>query len=267
MTARPGVAAATRRSTIPPMRRPVLGDLRFLGVAAVAGVLTGIVVAGLGGRLVMKVIAVAAGPSAVGRVTGNGNTVGDLTLEGTVALVVFSGVFEGLVGGLLYLALRPWLTPLRAWRGLGFGVAVLALMGHVVLEPDNFDFRVFGSVGLSVGLFAALFLLYGLVIAPVFERVASAAGRSRAAAVVAWLGVVPAILFIALGIGGTVAGLLGLNPESRPVFGLLILGTLLAGALGRLVGPRRPAALAIVALPVLAGAVITGTAIGRILGA
>ena len=77
--------------------------------------------------------------------------------------------------------------------------------------------------------------------------------------------VVPACLFIALGIGGTVAGLLGLNPESRPVFGLLILGTLLAGTLGRFIGVGRPAALAAAAFPVPVGAWVDGSGVVRIL--
>lgn len=248
------------------MIRTGLLGLRLLGLAAIAGIGTGVVVAGLGGRLIMKIIALSAGPSAIGRVTANGNTIGDLTLPGTLALVVFSGVFEGLIGGLLYLALRPWLAPLGKWRGLAFGVVVLALMGHAVLEPDNFDFRFFGMVGLNVALFAALFVVYGAGIAPLFDRLARAMDRSRLVAAFAWLGAVPAVLFIALGIGGTVAGFLGLNPEFRPAFGLLVLGTLLAGALGRVIGERRPASLAVVALPVLAGAVVTGSGLARILG-
>ena len=251
---------------MPPMRRPRLRDVRALGVAAVAGVGAGIIVGGLGGRLIMKLIALAAEPGATGRVTANGNTVGDLTVEGTLAIVVFSGVFSGLIGGLLYLALRPWLQPLGRWRGLAFGVAVLALMGHSVLEPDNFDFRAFGSTALNVGLFAALFLVFGLVMAPAFDRFAGAARGSRAASAVAWLGVVPAILVIALGVGGMVAGLLGQNPEVRLVFGLLIIGTLLAGAIGRFIGVGQPAALAVVALPLLVGAWVTGSGVARIFG-
>jgi len=238
--------------------------LRTVGVAAVTGVGTGVVVAGLGGRLVMKIIALAAAP-ATGRVTANGNTVGDFTFEGTLSIILFSGLLFGIIGGLLYLSLRPWLASLGPWRGLAYGVAVLALMGHTVFDPDNFDFRVFGSTGVNLALFALLFIGFGLVIAPAFERLATAAERSPAAAAIAWLGMLPAILFVALGLTATVAGLLGQSSDTRPEFGLLIFGTLLAGALGRIIGVGRPAALALVALPVLAGAVITASAVGRIL--
>ena len=238
--------------------------LRTLGVAAVTGVGSGVVVAGLGGRLVMKIIALAAAP-ATGRVTANGNTVGDFTFDGTLSIILFSGLLFGLIGGLLYLSLLPWLTSLGPWRGLAFGVAVLALMGHTVFDPTNFDFRGFGSTGVNLALFALLFIGFGLVIAPAFERLAAAAERSRAAAAVAWLGMLPACLFVAFGITATVAGLLGQGADTRPEFGLLILGTLLAGALGRIIGAGRPAALALIALPVLAGFVITASAVARIL--
>lgn len=247
------------------MRRPRIRDLRLLGVAAIAGVGSGVVVAGLGGRLVMKVVALVAGPGAVGNVTANGNTVGDLTLSGTMVLVLFSGVFQGLIGGLLYLAVRPWLEPLGRWRGLAFGLAVLALLGHAVLEPGNGDFQRFGAVGLNVSLFAALFVVYGIVIAPLFSAIERGAERSRFAAAIAWLGVLPALLVIALGVGATVAGLLGADDSFRPAFGLLIVGTLVAGAFGRLIGPRRLAARALVAAVVIGGALVTGTDVARIL--
>lgn len=238
--------------------------LRTLGVAAVTGVGTGVVVAGVGGRLVMKIIALTAAP-ATGRVTANGNTVGDFTVEGTLSILLFSGLLFGLVGGLLYLSFRPWLTSLGPWRGLAYGIVVLALMGHTVFESTNFDFRVFGSTGVNLALFALLFIGFGLVIAPAFERLAAAAERSRTAAAVAWLGMLPALLFVALAMSAAIAALFGQGTDARPEFALLTFGTFLAGALGRIIGVGRPAALAVIALPVLAGGVITATALAHIL--
>ena len=49
-------------------------------------------------------------------------------------------------------------------------------------------------------------------------------------------------------------------------FGLLIVGTLLAGALGRIIGERRPASLAVVSVPVIGGVAVTAPAIARIIG-
>lgn len=213
----------------------------------------------------MKLIAVAAGPEAIGRTTENGNRIGDLTVGGTLELVVFGGVFPGLIGGTLYLALRPWLAPLGGRRGLVFGILLLGLMGHVVFDPTNFDFRTFGHVGLNVGLFAALFLLFGATSAAAVERLDRAAHHSRAAAAIAWLGVAPAALFIGLGLASTVALLLGMSFEGSPALGLVLVGTIAAGVVGRMIGAGRPAALAVVAVPVLAGLALTGPAVFKIL--
>ena len=190
-------------------RSEAIRSVHTLGVAAIAGVGTGVVVAGLGGRLVMKLIALAAGPSAIGRVTANENVVGDLTFSGTLSIVIFSGILFGIIGGLLYAALRPWVSGLGRWRGVVFGVIVLALMGHLVFEASNFDFRVFGTTAVNVGLFAGLFVLYGLVIAPVFDAIEAAAARYRPASLIVWLAALPAAGLIVFAAASSVAGASG----------------------------------------------------------
>lgn len=242
-----------------------LRSLRMLGVATVAGIGTGAVVAGLGGRAIMKVIALTAGPDAIGRSTANGNTVGDLTANGTLVLVVFEGIFNGLVGGLLYLGLRPWLVRLGRWRGVAFGLIALALMGHLVFDSRNFDFRIFGATGVNVGLFAALFVLYGLALGPVFDLVERQAGRSRLVAGICWLAVLPGVLMLVVGTASAIGGALGQSADDRRAFGLLLIGTLVAGAIGRVIGVGRPASVAIIALPVLVGGFITANELARIL--
>lgn len=246
-------------------RSDALRSLRTLGVAAIAGVGTGVVVAGLGGRLVMKLIALAAGPSAIGRVTANGNIVGELTFAGTLSIIIFSGILFGIIGGLLYAAVRPWLSGLGRWRGVVFGVVVLALMGHLVFEASNFDFRVFGATGLNVGLFAGLFILYGLVIAPVFDVIEGAAARYRPVSLIVWLAALPAAGLIVLAVASSVAGALGQIPDFHATLGVLVLGSLLAGAGGRVIGVGRPASFAMIAIPVIVGGFITGNELAHIL--
>jgi hypothetical protein len=73
---------------------------RHVGIAALAGVLTGIVVGGLLGRIAMRVSGLMSRPELIGARTENGNRVGDVTFDGTLGLVVFVGVASGLVGGL-----------------------------------------------------------------------------------------------------------------------------------------------------------------------
>ena len=117
----------------------------------------------------MRVVAVA-DPDASGSFTENGNVIGDVTLGGTLALVVFAGIPTGFVAGLVVFAVRRWLPARVLWRGLVLGVVLLALLGRTVIDPDSIDFRLLGPAGLAIGLFGALFLVAGLALAPLADR-------------------------------------------------------------------------------------------------
>jgi hypothetical protein len=202
---------------------------RHVGSATLAGVIAGILVGGLLGRVVMRITGFMAGPALVGVHTSNGNRIGDITLAGTVALIFFVGVGAGLAGGVVYAALESWLRPLRPWHGLGFGVALLAAVGFTVLDPSNFDFTRFGVPWLNAVMFATLFVLFGVVIAWLFDVVRSTRERSgtlpRIVDVLAWLALVPAIAVVVLFIGGT-AGL-------DPLVAIVMVAALLVPALVR----------------------------------
>lgn len=150
----------------------------------------------------MRLIAVVAGPSVTGQVTANGNIVGDITAGGTLVLVIFSGAASGLIGGLLHAAVRPSLPAAGARRALAFGLLLLAMLGYSVLDPENPDFRRFGSPLVNVGLFAALTVVFGMLVAWLSMRLhralAPEAGRRR-----------PAVLRFALQGGVAVALALG----------------------------------------------------------
>lgn len=135
----------------------------------VGGVVAGVVGAG-GSRIAMRVAALTADPCR-GVLTENDNLCGVFTLEGTIGLIMFGGIFFGTAGGVAYAALSPWLRPLGRWRGLAFGFIVLAMLGFTVIESDNPDFDRFGSPALNVAMFALVFLLFGLVVAPVYDAV------------------------------------------------------------------------------------------------
>ena len=148
-----------------------LGRLvRAMGIGVLAGLAAGFVAGGLGSRVAMRISAIAAGPAMRGTFTENGNRVGEITQDGTLFLVVFNGPIVGLFGGLVYIALRPWLPRAGRWRGLAFGALLLAVFGAVIIDADNIDFRLFGPPLLNVGMFAALFVLFGLIVAPLAER-------------------------------------------------------------------------------------------------
>lgn len=145
--------------------------LRELGIGALAGALAGILVGGIGGRIAMRISGAMSDPALVGVVrTDNGNLLGAVTLEGTFALVLFSGLFPGLLGGVVYVAARPWLRPLGRWDGLAFGLVMLAALASIAIDPFNIDFRKFGSSAVNVVMFAALFPLYGVAQAALTRR-------------------------------------------------------------------------------------------------
>ena len=146
----------------------VAGLLRATGIGVLAGLGAGFVAGGVGSRLAMKAVALTAGPGARGMITENGNRIGVFTAD-TIFLLFF-GSFLGVFGGLLYVALRPWLPRSGRRRGLAFGALLLAGCGTAVIERGNFDFHHFGIPVLNIALFAALFLLFGLVVAPLADR-------------------------------------------------------------------------------------------------
>jgi len=238
--------------------------LRQIGIAFLAALGAGIVT-GLAARVAMKISALAS-PSELVRVTSNGNIVGDLTAEGTLALVLVAGVGPGVVAGGLYAAVRPWLARFGRWDGLAFGFGLLLMSGSAVIEPNNTDFRRFGPPALNVVLFAALFIVLGLSQGALWR----AASRLPALliAIAGWAGT--------MAIGGAMM-LLGVSAvltfvdrseerlgDSALGVGLIVLTTVIALLLRRFTGVSRASVVAL-AVPVLVGAAATVRAVALIL--
>jgi hypothetical protein len=147
-------------------------------VGALAGAAAG-ALAGLGARIVMRISGWAAGPEAIGQLTESGNVVGDVTLGGTLVIVILGGM-GGALGGGIYVALRPWLTPLGRWSGVGFGLLMLAVSSEP--DPASSDSLRFGPPLLNFVMFAALSPLAGVVLVPLvaaLERYDAAVDPSR----------------------------------------------------------------------------------------
>jgi hypothetical protein len=53
-----------------------------------------------------------------------------------------------------------------------FGGFLLATLGWTVIEGDNKDFHLFGSSLLNIAIFASLFILFGVVVVPLFDWIA-----------------------------------------------------------------------------------------------
>lgn len=137
-----------------------------LSSAALIGFLTGVVVGGLGGRLVMLVLRLTSDPFLRGLETDDGFTIGVVSRE-TMFLVILTA-FLGVVGALVYLAIRPWLPPrVRPWTA---GVVAGAVGGAVAIRPDGIDFTLLEPLWLAVAMFIALPAAYGVVLAVLVER-------------------------------------------------------------------------------------------------
>lgn len=174
----------------PPVGLVVRRYLWYVAVAMAAGATAGILAAGAGGRLVMRLLAVTAGADAQGRITEAEEIVGRITVDGTIGFVLFTGLFLGLPSAAGYLLLRRWLPAGRA-AGLAYGALLLVVAG-TRLEPlrrGNPDFDLVGPGWVSVIAFAALVLLHGALVAALAGRLSRAvpllAAQPRAIAVYA----------------------------------------------------------------------------------
>jgi len=167
----PATAGQTRR----PPGLVVRCYLWYLNVAVTAGLGAGILAAGAGGRLVMRLLAVTAGADAQGRITEAEQLVGRITVDGTLGFVIFTALLFGLASGAVYVLLHRWL-PAGWGGGLAYGVLLLVVAG-TRLEPlrrDNPDFDLVGPGWLSVATFAALVVFHGLLVAALAGRLSRA---------------------------------------------------------------------------------------------
>jgi hypothetical protein len=159
----------------PPVSLVVRRYLWYLAVALLSGAAAGILAAGAGGRLVMRLLAVTAGADAQGQITEAQEIVGRITVDGTLGFVVFTGLFFGPVSGAAYLLLRRWLPAGRA-SGLAFGALLLVVAG-TRLEPlrrSNPDFDLVGPGWVSVVAFTVLVVFHGALVAALAGRLSRA---------------------------------------------------------------------------------------------
>lgn len=200
-----------------------LAARRYVGyvtVLVVAGVGAGILVAGAGGRLVMRLLAVTADDAAQGRRTEAEEIVGQISAGGTVDFIVFTGLFFGLTAGAAYLLIRRWLPGGRL-GGLAFGVLLLVVASTRIepLRGDNKDFDIVGPGWVAATAFGLLVVLHGMLVAAVAARYSRAlplvaANRRCLLAHAPLLVLIPAFpALIVTAIGGVAAvGLSRLKP-------------------------------------------------------
>jgi hypothetical protein len=196
--------------------------LRDIARGGIAGAIAGGLVAGIGGRVVMRLAALAV-PSAVGLPTENGNTIGEITLAGSVALV-FLGVFFGLVVGAVWVALAPWIPGRGLGRALVTAPIAVAVGGVGLVDGGNVDFIVLRNDALVVAMLLVLVGLIGAAVSLVddgLDRVlpVPASGATGTAAIYAMLAALGIVLTLPAIVGSFFAG-----EQPRPLVGLALVG-------------------------------------------
>lgn len=136
--------------------------LRDIARSGVAGIIVGLVVAGLGGRIVMRLAALRV-PEATGSFTENGNVIGQITLAGSLTLVMI-GLLFGMFAGTMLVVVRPWLPATGIARRLAVAIAALGLGAFGLIQRGNPDFVVLRHDPLIVALLVGLVGLVGLSI-------------------------------------------------------------------------------------------------------
>jgi hypothetical protein len=158
--ARPNPRVSTDRVSLGRLAEP----LRDIARGGLAGLLTGLLVAGIGGRIVMRAAALLV-PGAAGRFTENGNRIGEITLPGTIGLVLVGGLFFGLAGATIWVVASPWIPGSARVRAVLAMPIAVALTGVMLVQADNPDFLVLRHDAATVVLLLALVAMAGLVIA------------------------------------------------------------------------------------------------------
>ena len=151
--------------------RAALDGVRTLSVAMSAGILAGALVPGVGGRLVMRILAATSGDRAQGARTDADEVVGRISRGGSLGVVVFVGILSGVLAGLAFLIVRRWLPRTAGRAGLVGGILLLGTIGvGDAMSPDNRDFALLRPTWLALTLIVALALLFGVTLTALAAR-------------------------------------------------------------------------------------------------
>lgn len=153
----------TTSATTPPLTStddaadvgPIDEILRDIARGGLAGLVVGLVVAGFGGRVVMRLAAIVV-PSATGQFTENGNRIGDITLAGSLGLILFVGLVAAVFFGVVWVVISPWLPGTGVVKGLVAMPIAVALGAFGLIDSRNLDFLVLRRDPLVVAILITL---------------------------------------------------------------------------------------------------------------
>jgi len=120
---------------------PGIDIIRDIARSGLAGLLVGFVVAGFGSRLAMRVAALLV-PQATGLTTENGFPIGQITLQGSLGLLLFGGVVATIFLAATWVVIAPWL-PRRLGRRVLVTIPIAIAFGtSALVDARNPDFSV-----------------------------------------------------------------------------------------------------------------------------
>lgn len=167
----------TCRTPTPLTGQEPFGERLAVTVARTGGMLLGAELAGIltigaGVRFMMRVIAVTSPADVQGLRTEADATIGVVTTDGSLFLVVTTGIGVALLGLALFTSLRRWLPDRSVVAGL-VGVAIGAgmLVRRVgLLTASNRDFQIVAPRALAVALALAVLALLGATFGVLVDR-------------------------------------------------------------------------------------------------
>jgi hypothetical protein len=171
------IALDLNHRTIAARTLDLLGIGRILAIGMIAGFAAGFM-SGLWVRLAMRIAGSLTSDRNRGLLTQEEAAVGQLTIGGTLFLAMFAAMV-GIVGGVVYLAVRRWLPRQPAMRAVSYGVLLLAVFGFIVMDENNTDYQLFGPTLLNVGSFSLTYLVFGVLVSVLVDGLDRRVPRPR----------------------------------------------------------------------------------------
>lgn len=165
--------------------------LRTISAATFVGGILGALIGGIGGRLAMRLLFLTTGETVRGAISDDGFEIGRFSLPDTAGLVVF-GAVVGVVGALIYLALRWWLPAGR--EPIAFAAIAGLVMGANTVHAGGVDFTTLRPLWLAVLLFVAIPAAFGAAAGGAMERALRDDGFFRTGRL--WIALAPLLTYL-----------------------------------------------------------------------
>jgi hypothetical protein len=170
---------STRRAPSPLSGDEPFGERLAVTTSRAGGMLIGAYLAGLltvgaGGRLMMRVLAATSSDDVQGLQTEADETIGEVSVGGSMFLIIGIGLGAGVVGLALFTMLRRWLPDrslAAGWIGVAIGAGLLVRPAGII-SSSNRDFTIVAPVALAVALCLAMFVLFGATFGVLVDHLA-----------------------------------------------------------------------------------------------